>query len=362
MIFTAAFAMTAVSATTVSANSSLHLSTNKISTSSKYISGKATPHSKVSMTRYGKIYAKGISTKHGTFKIHLRHTLSSGLKYRMTACKKGCSVKKTYVFVPKKTAPSGVKATPYAPENNPNTDGNFSTSQNTTPQINPSANSDAQITQNINASPDFAAYMNYCLFTDSPATYNDWLKEHDPSRANWDTSTNNDDQNDNDSNPSNNITPSDQLTSEQIAAYNQQLSTLQAQSKDAWNKYNNAAAQIPITNNTIKTDQQYIDTLTKMERITFTRMAAVQKRIAQETDPSKLAIERDNLQNYQADIHSYNWQYGNGETIEWWQAKLSDDQSKLTTQTNALNEYKSDATSIDNQIQNIDALLARSNN
>lgn len=120
MIFTAAFAMTAVSATTVSAKSSLHLSTNKVSTSSKYITGKATPHSKIAMTRYGMVYAKGTSTKHGTFKIRLRSVLSSGCKYRMTASKKGYSVKKCYVSVPKKREVTGVDTTPYLEENNPN--------------------------------------------------------------------------------------------------------------------------------------------------------------------------------------------------------------------------------------------------
>lgn len=120
MIFTAAFAMTAVSATTVSAKSSLHLSTNKVSTSSKYITGKATPHSKIAMTRYGMVYAKGTSTKHGTFKIRLRSVLSSGCKYRMTASKKGYSVKKCYVSVPKKREVTGVDTTPYLAENNPN--------------------------------------------------------------------------------------------------------------------------------------------------------------------------------------------------------------------------------------------------
>lgn len=134
MIFTAAFAMTAVSATTVSAKSSLHLRTNKASTSSKYISGKATPHTKITMTRYGMVYAKGTSSKHGTFKIRLRSVLSSGWKYRMTASKKGYSVKKMYVSIPKKSVSTGVKATPYPAENNPNTNGNTLSSSATSPQ------------------------------------------------------------------------------------------------------------------------------------------------------------------------------------------------------------------------------------
>lgn len=354
MIFTAAFAMTAVSATTVSAKSSLHLSTNKVSTSSKYISGKATPHTKITMTRYGMVYAKGISSKHGTFKIRLRSVLSSGWKYRMTASKKGYSVKKSYVSVPKKSKSTGVNTTSYPAENNPNVDRGFSTSQNTATQTSPTVTSGNQTTQNKNMSDDYAAYLDYCLFTNSPITYNDWLKEHDPSRANY--------QDDKGTTPSNNVTPSNQLTPEQIAAYKQQLSTLQTQSKDAWDKYNNAAKQIPITENNIKTDQQYIDTLTQKEHMIFIRIDAVQKRIAQETDPSKLADERDDLQNFQADIHAYNWQYGNGETIEWWRAKLDDDQSQLTNQTDALREDKDQATAIDNQIETINSVLAQSKN
>lgn len=55
--------------------------------SAKVLSGKATPGSKITVTRYHVVYASGHANKRGAFTLHLRHHIKAGWHYKVTVGK-----------------------------------------------------------------------------------------------------------------------------------------------------------------------------------------------------------------------------------------------------------------------------------
>lgn len=82
----------------------LKISVNKLTESSTYVSGKTSAKAKVSVTRYGNIYAEGKANSKGLFKIKTSTPLSSNWHYRVTASKKGYKTISKYVLVNNRTS------------------------------------------------------------------------------------------------------------------------------------------------------------------------------------------------------------------------------------------------------------------
>lgn len=105
LVFAAATALT-LSATTTSVSAKTKSATIKVAKvmpGDKYVTGKVTPGSKVTISRYSKIYASGKANKAGIFKLKSKYVIKGNWHYRATSIKKGYKTKIIHFGV--KTAP-----------------------------------------------------------------------------------------------------------------------------------------------------------------------------------------------------------------------------------------------------------------